>query len=733
MSTRAKILLAVAAAVTIPAVAFAQTASSGGIEEVVVTASKTGEDIRQIAGAVSAFTGKELEQTGAQSAKDYLMTTPGVVFNEQNPGFSTITIRGVNTSTTFSNINQGTTGTYINDVSLTDPFFSAGTPDIDTFDVRDIEVYRGPQGTLFGSSSLGGAVNYIANTPDLSNFDAAFETTGGDTESAGGLNSTVKAMVNVPLIDGKLGVRGVGIFRNNPGYINNLGTGDGSSNRTVVGGGRGMISWQPSDRTSISFISLYQRTQNDDAPYQDPAFGDLKKFTNVPEKTHSTVELDSLRLDQDFDFGTLTALANYHRKNARTALDIRRFSVFGFDSPSVIDNTHSEGFNFEARLRSDRDQPFTWLIGAMYDRTRVHALENVNATNAGAVADAFLGPGGAAAATIGNTWGFVNSRFVGKEMAIFGEAAYALDGFTLTVGGRAFRTLTTSQTNGFGLLFALFINGQLTSRPPAVNQQNSGFNPKVSLSYDIDSQDSHMRLYALASKGFRFGGANVNPDPSLPSGFTSDSLWNYEAGVKSRWLDDTIQFDTDLFDIQWSQIQLTVVTAQGTLGIVNAGNARVRGAEATLGLRLDDHFSLGANLTFLDAILTSVNAGPSQTFGVVPGSRLPGASRWLFAGNARYQWAGPFAPFVSLSYRYTSRAPALLQRFPLRNPTVGHFSLLGLRGGFTIDDVEIAAFIDNLADVRGVASATFTGSFGNQVSQFVVQPRTFGVTAVWQY
>ena len=153
--------------------AFAQAASTGLVEEVVVTASKTGDDIREVSGSVTAFTGSTLESLGAQSAQDYLTRTPGVAFNRQQPGFSTITIRGVNTSTSYANLNQGATGSYINGVPLTDPYFSAGTPDIDTFDVATVEVYRGPQGTLFGSSSLGGAVNYVANRPNLTGIDAA--------------------------------------------------------------------------------------------------------------------------------------------------------------------------------------------------------------------------------------------------------------------------------------------------------------------------------------------------------------------------------------------------------------------------------------------------------------------------------------------------------------------------------------------------------------------------------
>ena len=148
-----------------PGLAFAQSASE--LDEVIVTASKTGQNLREIAGSVSAVSGQDLSNLGAQGAGDYLATVPGARFNEQQPGFSTITIRGVNTTTSFANISQSTTGSYVNDIPLTDGYFTGGAPDIDAFDVRSVEVYRGPQGTLFGAASLGGAVNFIANPADV--------------------------------------------------------------------------------------------------------------------------------------------------------------------------------------------------------------------------------------------------------------------------------------------------------------------------------------------------------------------------------------------------------------------------------------------------------------------------------------------------------------------------------------------------------------------------------------
>ena len=151
------------------------TADTGAsqLEEIVVTATKRPERVRDISGSVSAYDQAALESLGAESFADYLTRTPGVVFNASVPGNSPAIIRGVATTTGIAQA-QGTTGYFIDDVPMTDPFYSAGIPDIDTFDVDNITVLRGPQGTLFGSASMGGAINYQAARPDLVEFRRTF-------------------------------------------------------------------------------------------------------------------------------------------------------------------------------------------------------------------------------------------------------------------------------------------------------------------------------------------------------------------------------------------------------------------------------------------------------------------------------------------------------------------------------------------------------------------------------
>ncbi|HEV3312937.1 MAG TPA: TonB-dependent receptor plug domain-containing protein, partial [Chloroflexota bacterium] len=175
--------------------------------EVIVTASKRAQNQREVADSVTAFSGNELRERGAQSFEDYIGCAPGVIFEQSIPGLSNVTIRGVGTTTYGPDQGQGTTGIYLNDIPLTDPSFAVSIPDIDTFDLQRVEVLRGPQGTLFGAATLGGAVNYITNPVSLDTFDARLESSVSGTEHSSNVGYTVKEALNLPIVTDVLGVR----------------------------------------------------------------------------------------------------------------------------------------------------------------------------------------------------------------------------------------------------------------------------------------------------------------------------------------------------------------------------------------------------------------------------------------------------------------------------------------------------------------------------------------------
>ncbi|MGH6609936.1 MAG: TonB-dependent receptor, partial [Burkholderiaceae bacterium] len=348
-------------------VVLAQNAAPDDIlDTVVVTANKREQELREVAGSVSAYTGEQLQEIGAQSLADYITRLPGVVFNDYQPGVSEIVIRGV-AATTYHEQGQAVAGYYINEIPLSEPGWPIVIPDIDTFDLERVEVLRGPQGTLFGSASLGGLVNYIAREADPSGFDAAFQTSVGSTSDSDDLNYGAKGMVNVPLIDDKLALRAVLLERRDAGYVDNIRTGREDSNDLTTRGARVSAVFTPADATRLSWLSLYQETDLEDQTYV--TIPTLTRDTYASEPHTTEMLLHSARLDQELGFANLTVLGALADKESRIVFDYTaNFGpTFLGGNPTVgFGDAESESRNFEIRLASIGESRIGWLIGAMY-------------------------------------------------------------------------------------------------------------------------------------------------------------------------------------------------------------------------------------------------------------------------------------------------------------------------------------------------------------------------------
>jgi outer membrane receptor protein involved in Fe transport len=507
-----------------PAEQAAQNAGPDG--DIIVTATKRPEAVRKISGSVTAQTGEDLAKLGADGMADYLTRTPGVVFNASNPGNSSVTIRGVST-TTGQESGQATTGFFINDVPLTDPAFSIGTPDIDTFDVDNVAILRGPQGTLFGSSSLGGAVNYQAAKPDLHDFSAHAQASLRGTRE-GEMGGAGKIMLNAPIVDGQLAIRGVFVYRRDGGYIDNIGTGRADANRTTTRSGRILATWQPSDSTTVNYLYLEQSQNTDDDGYREPGLGlGLVKSTSIAEYARYRTLIHQLRIDQEFSFATLTATATRHKKSFAYSSDLTAPlspALFGLAPVTNFGSGTSKGETFEVRLASAAGGSFDYLLGAMYDRTRMDQGQVIYATGLADLLDV-AGPSLGLPPGMGQQLApndlLANARFpaVAREIAAFGEASYHFsDRWKLTVGGRLFQQRLTNEASSFGT-FVLLTQGTY-SQSTSGTRTFSGFSPKVSLTW---TPTKALMVYALASKGYRFGGSNLTIGPNVPASYGSDS------------------------------------------------------------------------------------------------------------------------------------------------------------------------------------------------------------------
>jgi iron complex outermembrane receptor protein len=693
------------------------------LEEMVVTASKRRERLRDLAGAASATSGVQLSAIGAQSNADYLGRLPGIVFNEGTSGQSTVTIRGIGTTAGVDQ-GQGPTGYFINEVPLSEPSYASGIPDIDTFDLDRVEVLRGPQGTLFGSSSLGGAVNYIVKTADAGKFDAATETTLRSIDhSGGGVSYTAKAMFNLPLITDKLAVRIVGSTRNDAGYVDNVGTRVEGSNDTEVSGVRGSIVFSPSAMTSLSLFSLYQENQLDDFQTVQSTFGPYRRSTRFAVPSEYTIELHSLRLEQDVSFANLTVLASTHDKDHILDSDVslsnavRNFVPNGVLSREDFTTTMR---TIEARLSSKEDGALKWVFGAMYSDTESKVATLSIAPGGGEALAARYDP----ALLQGDLFNRSYSFRDGYEKALFGEASltFAQD-WTLTLGGRLFDTRYALRLERYGI--------QAPTGPVFIPEREAlgdGFVPKISVAYRPNLDHT---LYALASKGFRFGNPNTVvdlPGFDTPASWDSDELWNYELGSHSVLMGGLLQIDASVFYIDWQDIQVRLVRPDNLTYGTNAGTARSRGVELAAAIRPIDPLTFTTNVTYLDAELTETVAIASPP--LLDGTQLPGASAWQIANTLTYNFDKALAPSVILAHRYLSDAPETLQQ---PNVRVAGYNQFDVRTNFDLGRFDLGLFVTNLTDRRAVTFGYGISATGTGRNEFITRPRTFGMTLNWNF
>ncbi|SBV37977.1 TonB-dependent receptor, plug [uncultured Stenotrophomonas sp.] len=705
------------------------------LDTITVTAGKLKESVREIAGSASAVTDQQLQDIGAQSLADYIGRTPGVVFNNYQPGVSHVVMRGITTSS--GNVQgQPTTGYFLNEVPLTEPGWTIAIPDVDAFDLNRVEVLRGPQGTLFGSASMGGAVNYVANVADSGGFDAAAEVTLSQTRNADP-GFAAKAMVNLPIKQDLFAVRAVAQYRDDPGFLDNIGTGRKGANDTTLGGGRLSVVLTPSEATTLTWLSLLQNIDNADNGYRIAGLGDLQRNTATPEFTKTEIAVHSLRLDQDLGFADFTALAAYQKKQQDWRFDytpIRGAYNADLDlnltSPLYIESGgESRGKSIELRLSSKPGGRIDWLVGGMYFDSDKDLYEQIGAAGAAAAFDqsALFGPGsGAVIAPDGEIFNSLHTPLSGSEAALFGEASFHFnEQWKATVGGRLFRTKVSGSTTRFG--FSTWPGAPVVS-PQQTEEE--GFNPKVALSWQPTAD---VMVYGLVSEGFRFGEPNASGISAypIPSGSKSDSLVNYELGTRTSWAGGRLLLDATLFYVDWQDIQLRLGTPDFVNYASNGGKAYSRGIEFASTWRPVDAFEWQATATWQRARLDDDLF--ILWYGTAPkGSQLPGSADWTVSNLLSWHFDTRFYPVLSLSHQYVGGGISdLNSAVPGVAPNrQGNYNLFDLRYRMTFGNTDVTLFGSNLTDKRGVTRSV---AETNGIGEGLVRPRTVGVTVHWRY
>jgi iron complex outermembrane recepter protein len=702
----------------------AQQSNNEGLEEVLVTATKRGnENLQTVPIAITAQSQATLEAKGAQDFEDFARSVPSLSFVDSGPAFKTYVIRGINATGT----GVATVGQYVDDILITGDLRQ---PDLRLFDVQRVEVLRGPQGTLYGSGSLSGTIRTIINPPDPSGYHADVIVRASDTDHGGG-NYNGAITFNAPLIDDRVALRATAYDDEESGFINNVRLGTHGVNAEHTFGGRAALLVKLDDATKLTANVFYQKTRTDGRSIVVKADGDLGRY-NTDQFVHdpftSEFKIYNLTLNHDFNWADLDFSSSYFSRGDDNKFDSTLFDlsfgptfftdVVGLSTANGLTDQEdtSRYITNELRLASKLGGRAEFVAGVFQQHIKTTFVTLVATSNDAGYLNIPVEP----------VFGQAQAHMT-EQYALFGEFSYKFtDKLTGLVGARAFyadEADDLNSTHPFGGFAPPVATPTLYSHAHKVT-------PKFYLSYQVTPD---AMLYGSISQGFRIGGgnlANVTPLPPEDRTYQPDSLWNYEVGAKTAWFDRHLIVNSSLYYINWSNIQVSDFTddTNALTFVANAGKARVYGAELEVEARLTRDVTVGGTLALVEAQLTQDQPSSNQQFAGHSGDlfpNVPQASGSLFA-----QYSHPLTArldsFARVDYSYTGRQGTQFSPLNRIYNVVPAYNLLGARVGVRNDNWEAALFGKNLLNAYAV---NILEEASNLTPRAVVplQPLTFGL------
>ncbi len=722
-----------ALALTLATAAAAQnSAQLSVVEEIVVTAQKRSENLQDVPSSISVFSDDRLQQLHATSLADYAGYIPGLNINDLGtPGQVMVTLRGI------APVGPGSVvGYYIDDTPLgSSSIYGNGREfglDLLPYDIERVEVLRGPQGTLYGAGSMGGLLKYVLREPNMSEFDVRLGAETSTIADADDLGWGARAAVNVPLISDKLALWASYSNQETPGYIDNAFTGAEDENDVQQEAGRVALRWQINSDASLQIGGMWQRIDADntseisltltglDPPRGTDSFGELSSNHPLDESFIKDVDYYSATLNWDLGWANFTSATGYSESHTRREQDAT--FIFGFLFPLVTGGAVPAGYTpfrvtldlekttQEFRLTSPGGGAIEWMVGAFYTKEDSGHLQQVFALDTNRQPVAAFAPE------------FVRASLPSQyeEIAGFGSVTVKLsERFDITGGLRWAKNEQDFR--------------QITGGAPAVvgpPQDTPGTSSEDVVTYSLSPRfhiNEDTMVYARVASGYRPGGPNARINNATPATVDADKLTNYEAGIKSQFLERRALVNFSAFYIDWQDIQQTV-SFGGISSIGNSGDAVSQGFELETSYATTGGLRLGANLTYTDAELKSPGAG-------IPATRLGNVPEWSASLVADYLFAFSegWDARVGGGYRYVDDQGAA---FALRSGTDTSYvrpsySVIDLSADLTHGAVTYRLFARNVADERaytggGLVSDALNNPYGIEVS--VLQPRTVGVS-----
>jgi outer membrane receptor protein involved in Fe transport len=742
--------LIVATSVVIGCTTMAQAASepsdTPSLDEVVVTATRRETRLLDTPISMTVIGGEELTAVGADAMGDVLRMVPGLSAIDSGPGQKRYALRGLQSA------GEPEVALYYDEIPIRGlPGNSLDTgddqPDFKLWDVDRIEVLRGPQGTLYGDGSMGGAIRILSKRPVFNDFEAASQAETAVT--AGGSPSwRWNGLANIPLIEDRLAARVTVYYRREGGWVDEPDRGGidipqftgKNLNWEHTWGGRASVQFQAADNWSIVAIAYYQDLHTGNTNELYPAFATsanryvAKAFTRTPWDDLS--RMFNLISTYQFGWADFVVTGSYQERNADLNLAVTRtnISLFGctiytwnqacFGPPIVPSDSlgieRVSAYSAEARLVSRSRGPLQWTLGTFVQPSRTSREGHVATTDSSGYLE--YDP------TTGEPAGQIfarNNRDVFDQYAFFGEGTYDITKkWDATVGLRWFHSYRSDRQT----VVQAFLPGQPTGPEPFQQFSQSALFKKFELSYHLNADTL---LYTQAAQGFRAGG------PNYPGGFTAiappykaDSIWDYEIGWKTSFADRRISWSGDVFRINWSDLQQLVPTTLFSY-IVNAGSARSDGFETELQTNPWRPVTLGASVTFNNAHLIGPQPLASSAAAQLhEGDRLGDVPEWTSSVSGTY--SAQLAPSLELrtrvDYTYQSGRNSVVATNSPAYFEIPGGGLTGLHVGIERNESwEAALHVENLFDQYVPLSAkALDGNFVQ--SAIAARPRTVSLS-----
>ncbi|GFE82523.1 TonB-dependent receptor [Steroidobacter agaridevorans] len=702
------------------------------LEEVIVTASKRAESSRDVAGAVAALGREQLEAINASNFQDFATYVPGVSSLGLGIGQNQVVVRGVTTGAQSSS----TVALLVDEIPIgSSSAFAQGAYALDynAFDLQRIELLSGPQGTLYGASAMGGLLKYVTQAPDLGIFEERLQAEVSSSRH-GRSNYAGRMAINAPVIRDQLGVRAVAYLEDSGGVIDDPARGRNDVDSAKAVGGRFSVLGKLGEHADIRLSATYQDIERDGSTLVDryvtgqPVRGEYEQSVLLDEPLEQNIQLYSAVINWDLSWATLTSATGWQELELSTDADntalygalFRTGTAVPFNTPV---SNRTEKFTQELRLASPTGGSFEWLVGAFYadeDSRNETQLRN------------WLDPDG----NLGGVplfKGVIPTKY--EEIAVFGTGAvHFSERFDVALGVRY-----SEDRQDYRQLFQGVVSNPLN--PFAITE--SGATSKESVTTYLFSPRFRLSegvlLYGRVASGYRPGGPNfvtVNSS-GQPIGnptFDPDSLWNYEVGTKTTFLNGRATLDASVYLIDWSDIQLTV-NRGGVNQLENGGEAQVKGVELSGRYMPISGLTLGGSATYTDAQLTQ----DSPALGARDGQRLPLSPRFSSALTADYLFpVGQRAEgLMGVSYRYLGERTSGFDGSPVRPQyDLDAFSLVDLRVGVRLEAFDVRLFVDNVFDELGEVSALSTARTVNPAAPVrvsIAQPRTIGLSITMNF